>query len=257
MYQYKSRFAEEIQRMLAFKERLGYSKNTHEPSLQNFDAFCLLNFPDESHLSEEIVLAWMKRRPQEYEGGLKKRANTIRQFGLYLAYTGINAYILPSDFVGGHSSFIPYIFSDKELTAFFQAADRYEEGKFALCRHYTISVIFRLIYCCGLRPNEGRLLKSADIDLSNGRVLVRETKKNKERRIIMADDVCEMCCRYDALMRNYVPGRDFFFSSMSGTAYAPNTLIHFFRQCWSAAGGNLSAERTPTFGLYPLFLSVR
>lgn len=119
MYEYKSPFAMHIEGMLSFKESLGYSKSTHEPSLRNFDRFCMENYPEKALLSEEIVLSWLKKRPQENSGGLKKRANTIRQFGKYLTYMGHQAYILPANFVGGRSGFIPYIFSDEELASFF------------------------------------------------------------------------------------------------------------------------------------------
>ena len=180
MYEYKSPFAMHIEGMLSFKESLGYSKSTHEPSLRNFDRFCMENYPEKALLSEEIVLSWLKKRPQENSGGLKKRANTIRQFGKYLTYMGHQAYILPANFVGGRSGFIPYIFSDEELASFFAATDVYPKGKFNLHRQYVVSFIFRLIYCCGLRPNEARLLETGDVDLTSGRLTIKDTKMNKD-----------------------------------------------------------------------------
>lgn len=128
MYEYKSPFAMHIEGMLSFKESLGYSKSTHEPSLRNFDRFCMENYPEKALLSEEIVLSWLKKRPQENSGGLKKRANTIRQFGKYLTYMGHQAYILPANFVGGRSGFIPYIFSDEELASFLPQPTSIQKG---------------------------------------------------------------------------------------------------------------------------------
>jgi hypothetical protein len=245
MCEYRSMFAAQIKEMLLFKERLGYSKSTHEPSLRNFDAFCVERYPEETVLSEEVVLAWLRKRPQENSGGLKKRANTIRQFGKYLAYAGQQAYILPANFVGGQSCFVPYMFSDEELSAFFDATDAYPKGKFNLHRQYVVSVIFRLIYCCGLRPNEARLLETQNVDLTAGRITIKNTKMNKDRIVVMADDVAELCCRYNRLVEDALPQRTYFFPNIQGTAYAPNTLIHLFRQCWVMAGGNLQAEHTP------------
>lgn len=245
MYEYKSPFAMHIEGMLSFKESLGYSKSTHEPSLRNFDRFCMENYPEKALLSEEIVLSWLKKRPQENSGGLKKRANTIRQFGKYLTYMGHQAYILPANFVGGRSGFIPYIFSDEELASFFAATDVYPKGKFNLYRQYVVSFIFRLIYCCGLRPNEARLLETGDVDLTSGRLTIKDTKMNKDRIVMMADDVAELCCRYDKLIKDIFPQRTYFFPNIQGSPYAPNALIHLFRQCWGMAGGNLQANHTP------------
>ena len=245
MYEYKSPFAMHIEGMLSFKESLGYSKSTHEPSLRNFDRFCMENYPEKALLSEEIVLSWLKKRPQENSGGLKKRDNTIRQFGKYLTYMGHQAYILPANFVGGRSGFIPYIFSDEELASFFAATDVYPKGKFNLHRQYVVSFIFRLIYCCGLRPNEARLLETGDVDLTSGRLTIKDTKMNKDRIVMMADDVAELCCRYDKLIKDIFPQRTYFFPNIQGSPYAPNALIHLFRQCWGMAGGNLQANHTP------------
>ena len=195
MYEYKSPFAMHIEGMLSFKESLGYSKSTHEPSLRNFDRFCMENYP--------------------------------------------------ANFVGGRSGFIPYIFSDEELASFFAATDVYPKGKFNLHRQYVVSFIFRLIYCCGLRPNEARLLETGDVDLTSGRLTIKDTKMNKDRIVMMADDVAELCCRYDKLIKDIFPQRTYFFPNIQGSPYAPNALIHLFRQCWGMAGGNLQANHTP------------
>ena len=40
-------------------------------------------------------------------------------------------------------------------------------------------VIFRLIYTCGLRPQEGRLIKRKDINLEEGVLFIPESKRHK------------------------------------------------------------------------------
>ena len=41
-------------------------------------------------------------------------------------------------------------------------------------------VLFRLIYCCGLRNNEACSLKICDVDLENGLITLYRTKGNKD-----------------------------------------------------------------------------
>jgi integrase len=229
---FQSKFALSIQSMLDFKEQFGYSKSTHIPSLKNFDRFCAEFYPEEATLSEQIVLAWLEKRSSENSGGLKKRANTIRQFGLYLNYMEQPAYVLPAGYIGGRSSFVPYILSDEELSAFFRVIDNFPVGRFSPCRHLVLSIIFRLIYCCGLRPNEARLLKATDVDYENGRIMINGTKENRDRIVMMSDDVSSLCLRYDKIVRSIFPGRKYFFPSSKGEAYANNTLIHYFNKCW-------------------------
>ena len=42
-------------------------------------------------------------------------------------------------------------------------------------------VLYRLIYTCGLRPREGRELKTENINLKTGEILIVQTKKGQAR----------------------------------------------------------------------------
>ena len=245
MYNYRSKFAPYMVEMLDFKEQLGYVKITHGPSLRNFDRYCVELYPETNALSEKLVLSWLEKRSDENSGGLKKRANTIRQFGKYLCYTGKDAYVLPIGYIGGNSAFVPYNFTDEELGLFFHAADSFPESQYAPCRHYVVSVFFRLLYCCGLRPNEGRLLMVEDVDLQSGQILINGTKKNRDRIVMMSDDMLSLCIRYDDILKELAPDRTFFFPNPQGGAYAPNTMIHFFHKCWRSATSNSVLSRSP------------
>lgn len=244
MYICKSNFAEAIHDMLDFKESAGYAKSTHIPSLNNFDRFCVRFYPEQKVLTKEIVMHWLQKRPREHAGGLKKRANTIRQFGKYLNYAGIEAYELPSGFIGGRSSYVPYLFSDEELSAFFTATDNIKQHGVSPFSHNTISVIFRVIYCCGLRPNEGRLLKRKHVNLDTGELLIVNAKANRDRVVMMSDDIINLCRKYDILMGKILPYREYFFPNKKGEAYAPNSIENQFRKCWRLAKKS-KVERMP------------
>ena len=55
--------------------------------------------------------------------------------------------------------------------------------------HSTAGIIFRLIYTCGLRPQEARKLRCTDINFKTGEIFISQSKKNKDRIIIAASDV--------------------------------------------------------------------
>ena len=75
-------------------------------------------------------------------------------------------YILPEKYIGGKSAFSPYIFTDSELRGIFSAADNIQpSSNTSVVGHIAVPVILRLIYTCGLRPNEGRELKCQNINL--------------------------------------------------------------------------------------------
>ncbi len=60
-------------------------------------------------------------------------------------------------------------------------------------RHLVIPVFFRVLYCCGLRSSEARLLKVEDVDLETGKLTIRQSKGNKDRNVMMSEDVLDLC----------------------------------------------------------------
>lgn len=87
-----------------------------------------------------------------------------------------------------------------------------------------IATVYRLIYFCGLRPNEGREIRRDDIDTDNRTLLIRENKTHKERLIPMAEDVAQFCSGYISKRDILFPDSEYLFPSPDGSPYPPNGL---------------------------------
>ncbi len=233
-----------ITNFIHFKEALGYSKSSYDKFLVHFDRFCLSTFPKETSLTKELLMNWARLHPNENANGLKRRMVALREFGKYLNAIGVEAYVIPSEWIGGFKPFFPYLFSDEELFAFFAAADVMTPHKLSPYRQYVVPVIFRLLYCCGLRPNEVRLIRCSDIDFETGRIHIRETKLHKERTVAMSSDMLLLCRKYDARMRIILKNRDYFFPHPDGAAYSASWLQEQFWKCWKNAGIRYFRETT-------------
>jgi integrase len=103
------------------------------------------------------------------------------------------------------------------------------------CRHLIIPVIFRLIYFCGLRPNEGRELKRCDFCYEEKTLFIRKNKSHRERLIPVSDDVAELCRDYLEKIRPIVPDSEYMFPSPSGKPYKKHWLSDTFRRLWEAS----------------------
>ena len=99
-------------------------------------------------------------------------------------------------------------------------------------RYYVIPVIFRLLYTCGLRSSEARLLRVDDIDLSTGKVFIRKSKGWEARIIYVSDDRLDLLRRYDRIIRDTYPDREAFFPNQSGDYYSRSTLDVWFHEFW-------------------------
>ena len=79
-------------------------------------------------------------------------ATSLRLFGKYLLAVGKEAYVLPDKMFVVKKTEQPYMFTNSDLVALFKTIDNLSKP----CYGDTIMIptLFRLIYTCGLRPNE-------------------------------------------------------------------------------------------------------
>ena len=246
-----SQFASPIEAMLEYRAALGLSESTLNASLIKFDRYCSEHYPDCSVLTKELALEWLSVRGS---GSVSGDASAIRQFSRYLTAIGQEAYVLPDGFYSAKSTFMPYIFSDIELSMFFRAADALpDRGK---TNEVVIApVLFRLIYTCGLRPNEGRELLRENVNLSSGEMLITKTKWKKERTVVMSADMLSLCNKYDARLS---PEREYFFPRCDGEPYTTTQADRLFKKCWKTA--NPGVTGLPNVRIYDLrhrFASAR
>jgi integrase len=235
MIRFTSAFALKIEAMLKYRIARGFKEETHLRNLIRFDKFCTEYYPQTDELTSKIVYAWLEYETLTTPKVFSKRATTIRQFGIYLTALNEQAYVLPEKLSTNRNGFTPYIFTDNELTALFVAIDTLPDDKNEPFLNVISPVLFRMIYTCGLRPNEGRKLLCQNINLSAGEISIINTKHNKDRIVIMSDDMREMCRSYD-LKRNIFGGDSpYFFPAKDGEAFKSSKILAAFSKAWIAA----------------------
>lgn len=183
---------------------------------------------------------------------MKNCISAINFLGQYLLATGENAYVFPDSFAPYRYHPHPYVFTDEELSRLFAAADSFPYCPQSPLRHKIVPVVFRLIYTCGLRPGEGRALKKKHINLDTGEVFITDTKFDKDRLIVMSDDMLSLCRKYDAVRAAATSFRqsEYFFPAPGGNCYSRNAFSQMFQQCWKAA--NPGIHNLPRVRVYDL-----
>ena len=247
----KSGLAPAIRSMIDYKVSLGYEESTYLPRSHSLDRYCTEHFPDETSLTREVVTGWLERHPGESIGYFHSRAGYARGLGKYLASMGIPAFILPEKFTSGRSCFLPYIFTDSELKALFHVID-VQGGKENSLQPFLLSTVFRLIYTCGLRPNEGRMLKRESVNLKTGEILITETKGHKERIAVMSDDMTELAASYARLRDAAYPDSPYFFPDRNGNSYSSPWMQNKFKAFFAAANPGVDPDMLPPVRIYDL-----
>jgi integrase len=232
--EFASGFAEKLEAMLIFRDARGYKRETNLRLLMRFDKYCVKHFPGVSELTSEIVHSWLVGETSTIHGRIST-ASAIRQFGKYLNAVGEEAYILPDKYAPNRTAFVPYMFTDAELTALFREVDRLPPDKHEPFLTEIAPVLFRLTYTCGLRPSEGRELLTENINLNTGEIIIKNTKRNKERIVVMSDDMLMMCRHYDVRRHIFGNGSSFFFPANDGNAFRNVKILAAFNKAWTTA----------------------
>jgi len=246
MKELRSNFAPIIREYLEMRKTLGYS-NTHEEALVKLDAYVYDHHPNLATLNKETVRSWFTYETlRGYD--MEKRVVPIRLFAQYI---GKGAYVLPSNTIPRKSRPIPYILTDKELTCLFVAADDIK-GHFNKTLKLMFPTLLRLLYTCGLRPPEVRLIKRDSIDFNTGEILIERSKGHNERIIVMTDDMLEQCKKYDALRAITNVRSEYFFARSDGTPFSRCQLIDMLTRCWQQANPTVPAHLLPRLRPYDL-----
>ncbi|MDP8219314.1 MAG: tyrosine-type recombinase/integrase [Candidatus Theseobacter exili] len=238
-----------IEDMIIYKESLGFARKTYEGYLKDFASYLQVNYSKATFLTEAIVQGWCIQRITETATGFRRRATALREFTKYLFAMGKSDYILSTDSFPKISRYTPYIFSDKELMDIFVYSDRTPYVPSEPCKNLIIAVIYRLIYFCGLRPNEGRELKKCDVDFENETLLIRKNKTHQERIIPMTHDVTELCKNYSTKVSLIYPDTEYFFPSPTEKAYSAKWLTRHFLNLWNQTCGNSNTARVRVYDL--------
>jgi integrase/recombinase XerD len=240
-------FKSYIEGLIEQKRSIGFPYDTSARILKTFGVFCLDHFPDETALTKEIAMHWAEKRQDEHVNWLIRRITPVRQLAKYMNRMGIEAYVIPPGIPGKMIRYVPHIFTDQELQAFFAEIDQCAVSPYSPpARHLIIPVIFRLLYCCGLRSSEARLLNVEDVDLENGQLTIRHSKGDKDRNVMMSEEVLNLCRIYHSKVSRVFPNRVVFFPNQYGKHYHHSMIDYWFHLFWNKTGmTNISSGNPP------------
>lgn len=248
MSEYVSGIGPYIEKLFDYRRSLGYSGASHHTILKHLDRFCAAYFPEEQNLTEELVLAWIGAD----SGIVYEKSVAARLLGKYMCALGKEAYILPEKYVTAKHDFVPHIFTDDELRRLFSAIDRISPTKSEPFIHVMAPVLFRLIYTCGLRPNEGRELTCENVHLETGEILITNTKKKKERMVVMSGDMCSLMASYRIKRSAFGQENNYWFPSAKGGPISSDFLARVFKKAWIAANPGIPLTDIPVIRVYDL-----
>ena len=247
MRNFASKLAPVITEYLQQREILGFS-DSQEKSLAMFDEYCCTHHPNLETLTKESVRGWVD---YETSKGCKTMFGKVGAVRMLAQYMGGGAYILPPKTVLPPKRCVPYILTDEELTALFSASDNIG-GNFEYAYKLMCPTLLRLMYTCGLRPSEARLIKRSNINFDTGEILIAKTKRHKERIVVTSDDMLRQCVKYDAIRSFWCSDSEYFFARENKEPISKDALWKVFNCCWQEANAEVPANMLPRLRPYDL-----
>jgi len=159
----------DFRKMLNFRNSVGYATATYISSVTPFIEYCGTHYPEADCLAKEMVDGWLRYYPYKTDNTRSAFVSLLRQYAKFINALGKKGFIPDEDYTIPRQPYVPYVFTDGELLTLFDAIDsipRCRVKKFR--RDLVLPAMFRMMYCCGMRPSEPLHLRSKDVDLVTG-----------------------------------------------------------------------------------------
>lgn len=141
--------------------------------------------------------------PQTGPATWRRKYGTLRDFFAYWRCRGkLNTVPMPPTAPKYTQTFVPYIYSDRELRLLLEAVPRCQQNVECRISAATLHTLLLFLYGTGMRVGEALRMRLADVDLDNGVITIRGTKFYKSRLVPLGADVVRVLRQYLA-----TPGR--------------------------------------------------
>lgn len=245
-FSYSSVFAADIKEYVELKRATGLWFQTAAENLHRFDRLCIELDIQAAILTDELVSMWTAPRPGESGNTRAARITALKGFVDFLNSKGgqIKWPCIPQSWTK-QSQFVPYIFTDDEVTRLIQVADVQPTPAHGSQFHIIFPAIIRVLYGTGLRISEALSLKCEDVDLEHGLLTVWNSKYDNSRRLPVSASLRDELFRYERLLRR-PQGSIYFFPNSKGLPYSQRTVYDKFRDVlWQSGIPHGSGRKGP------------
>jgi integrase len=196
-YTFSSVLKDEMRDFLELRKNRGLSSG-HNHILLRLDEFLIEQDATEKSLPAAVVDGFIARyRIGRAPKTVQMHTTLCSQFAKYLHSLGITAFL--PDSTKYSTNYVPYIFSQEEISHIFQAADNIKvfgstEKRNAM--RLQMPMLLRLLYGCGLRLSEALRLRLENVDFEGGILYVLNAKGNKDRFVPMEPTLASLLKNY-------------------------------------------------------------
>lgn len=196
-YKLKSIFKDELSYFIKYKKSLGYDYKNEISILKHLDMdLCDLKLKSKK-ITKDTYKTITNRKGMS-EANYARHYSLITEFCKYLISNGYKNIYYENKIFHIVNNYKPIIFNDNEIQKLFDTMDAYalaSSDKFYK-QNYTYSILFRLVYACGLRVSEVLSLNIDDINFDENTVTIIDSKNHISRIVVFSDSMKKCLITY-------------------------------------------------------------
>ncbi|MCD7950035.1 MAG: tyrosine-type recombinase/integrase [Erysipelotrichaceae bacterium] len=242
MLKFNSIFADELNMFIDYKRGLGLKYEKEMFRLHKIDDILFDLKLENKEICQETYEALVQRDGME-------EANYARQYGVtndfcrfLISLDYHNIYFKEKKF---HviNNYIPVLFDDNEINVIFETCDDFmikSKGTKYFRLYYGYSILFRLLYSCGLRISEALKLKLNNISIERGVIQIINSKKNVSRYVVLSQSMS--CCLVNYINIFCLDNNDFLFVNSRDSVLSAKSVRTFYKKVLKASSLNPNAR---------------
>lgn len=237
---YGSVFREEFDTYIALrKAELSNDTFRHcKRTVKIFDDYLCKRSHTKKEIPEHIVEEWVKEISKDISlSTTRQYVHHIRHLLLHLRSIGYSCFVPKT--VQSKDTYIPHLYSDEEIKNIILAVDSLKAPR-AVKNIYIekeMPLLVRLLLCCGLRVGEALMIKVGDIDFERNLIILRVTKKYKQRMVPYDEQLANIIYHYCAAMGLLGDSEAYLFPTIDKEIpLSPNSARNYFKEVLNDAG---------------------
>ena len=197
-YNFKSIFKNELNYFIKYKRSLGLKYEKEISRMYYIDNILYKLKLKNKIITKETFYELTKRNNMQGE-------NYARQYGVTKDFC---KFLISNEYKNIYyeekkfkviNNYKPVIFNDREINLLFQTIDK-EKNKYKNYKsykvYYSYSIIFRLLYACGLRISEVLKIEIKDINFNENTINIINSKRNSSRLVVFSNSMKQCLLDY-------------------------------------------------------------
>ncbi len=190
-HNFKSIFKNEFNYFIKYKRSIGL-KYENEVSRVRYIDNILFNLKLKSKQITRDTFYELTKRNNKQGENYARQYGVTKDFCKFLISNGYKNIYYEDKKINVVNNYKPIIFSEENITKLFETMDNYMKtyiGKKNYQLYYSYSILFRLLYACGLRISEVTRIKVEDIDFDENTINIIDSKRHISRLVVFSNSI--------------------------------------------------------------------